>query len=266
MLSPLDINRTIMAFLYKYDESKASDEFLQKLLDRTMEEGFYTYKGEGNGPKIDKGIFAMTFWLHCLFLQPKSISYLSRMIEDVRKIADEASGVDIKFKESGKDLRENFLDIQCNQLLEGLLILKYLHKDDQLVPDIDQLLEQLTKAYFLLLKEKNYNTKSHFQKNMNFFLKKKIFPNETVESEFRVPPFSVDFLIPAKKLIIECHGKQHFLFNTSQLKFTDKRKVQILESMGYKVIEVPIHQWEALNPDKKENYLLERIKEKGIGL
>ena len=269
LFRPLHVSKIITSLIYRYDLN-SNKELLDKLLDYTMQEGFIKRKAEDvtleNDSKktIDIGILALTFFQHCMILQDKSIDFIKcNMLPLIEQIIEEKTqGTENQvYNDPGLNIKYNLRGNHVNQFLQGLLVLKHVKKLDREIEEIDKLISKLTKLYYFFESYKDFENLSHFQSEVYTCLKKKIFLNHSIKKELQIPPFQLDFLVEEENLVVECQGRQHYLYDGKTLKFNEKRREEILQALGYQVLMIPIQEWRQLHVEDREKYIEKSLQE-----
>ncbi len=133
--------------------------------------------------------------------------------------------------------------------------MEYQSESKDLTPKLDILSREFA------ANRNSFQNKSYFQAEVWYFLKK-LLPN--LEKEIPIPPYSADFYWKDEKLLVECHGSHHYIYNDKILRFNEKRRSQVLEALGYKVVIVPIHEWRSTPRVKRLQYLQNKIQAVGV--
>jgi len=266
--SSFEVTRIISSLTQRY-EHNANIELLDLLLDKTMEEGFFAKKASDSGnsgvvsKNVDIGILSIVFLQHCLILRDSSLSFLQKTLKLIKMIIEEKEGglSNSSYSDNKYNMKHNILDIHVNQILQGLLILKNVKKVEFLseFEDLTPKLENLWNSFSA--NRSTFQNKSYFQAEVWYFLKK-LLPN--LEKEVPIPPFSADFYWKTEQLLVECHGSHHYIYNDKVLRFNEKRRTQVLEALGYKVVIVPIHEWRSTPRVKRLQYLQNKIQAVGV--
>ena len=271
---PIQVTQLLSSLLQRY-EHNANNELIDKLLEVTMKEGFFSKQADDVVvykdfiKTIDVGILSIIFFQHCMFLKDKSMDFIQkRLFPLIQRIINERThGTESQiFNEPKHDIKHNFISLHVNQILQGLLALKYVRKMETDKKLIDELIAKLNNVYFFFENYKDFGNKSYFQGEVWVFLKDKLFSFSEVQKEHKIPPFNLDFCIEDSKLAIECQGRQHYLYDGKTLKFVEKRRNEILKELGYHVVMIPIQEWKSVNFVDREEYLRKKIESVGVTL
>lgn len=79
------------------------------------------------------------------------------------------------------------------------------------------------------------------------------------EQEKQIGLYFVDFFI-APSTCIEVNGPNHYIGSSASLNNSTKIKARVLEKLGYRVVQVPMDEWNAQGgPDRQTSYLKDKL-------
>lgn len=76
------------------------------------------------------------------------------------------------------------------------------------------------------------------------------------ENEYNIRGFVVDIAVLERKLVIEVDGPQHFFRDTTRVSGGTLLKHRLLRDLGWDVVSIPFHAWEALPQHERSSYIL----------
>ena len=253
-------------------EELKNTPFLESLMEKAQDKSFFNirkidteFKSESH-IKLDIGIFAMIFWTNAklLLVRPKSIDFINKYFKDAKEIISiSPTHVVNKFNRK-KEMTSNYINLHVNQFLISMYILKMSEKFNDKQNEIEKMIEKLKIDSKTTQVAKFLNNKSFFQNEVEWLLRTKIFKNLAIEQEYKIAPYSADFYIKEYNLIVECHGNQHYKFGSKEPRLPDKIKIDILNYLEYKVLIIPVNDWNQLQANDKEKYLRDNIKNLGV--
>ena len=85
---------------------------------------------------------------------------------------------------------------------------------------------------------------------------------DPIKRNFSIGPYSVDFYIESKKIIIEYHGLQHFFLedkNIKDLMYRDILKKDVLILLGYKYLTISCWVWKKFRTEKDQELFVANL-------
>lgn len=164
----------------------------------------------------------------------------------------------IEISQNAQSLEPEFKRTLHFFLFNAIPILKSKEINKNLLENCEKIEKSF--VFFQTPTQKTHITISKPEKDlMKFF---QTIGKDPVKSNFSIGPYSVDFYIESKKIIIEYHGLQHFFLeekNIKDLMYRDILKKDVLILLGYKYLTISCWVWKKFRTEKDQELFVANL-------